>query len=606
MKRLLLFGFFIQFIFLHANKSHVNTGALPNFMVSKDSICSKEYVVISDLTIGNATSYTWNFGKDAFPANASGKGPFLVKYSSSGFKKITLTIDGNIEKIKDSAVFVKISPKAFFTINDTDQCIANNIYFFNNLSLNSSKYHWRLGDSITKNTQNVTYSYIKSGNFKVTLISTSNLECHDTIANWVNVFSVPKANFIISNSIQCLNENNFKISNTTKSTKPFNTIFLLGDGNGRLEDSFYYQYDLKGQFTILLKVSAGSGCEDTISKTVRVIENPISNFKIINANQCLNNNLFEYNNESINASSSKWFFGDNTMNVSTNISHSYKTEGVYKVALVSIANNLCVDTSILYANVYPSPICSFKINDSTQCLNSNLFVFEATSIISNGNITNSWILPNGNEVIKNIYQDIYGVPGIFKIKLLAKSDKNCTDTMVKEIMIFDNPNPFFIVDSTNDKSIYLEAIDKSHKYYDWMISDGYKSNSNSFSHLFNTNGIFKIQLIVKDINDCVDSSYYFHTINALDYQIFENQILLYPNPSHTNCTLKVILENKGNISFQLYNFLGQLVYENQKLNCRKGIHYFDIPLESNQLSKGMYWLKINNGKESKIEKILFR
>ncbi len=606
MKRLLLLFTFIHCLVLQASKSHVNTGVVPNFIVSKDSICSKEYVLITDLTIGNATNYNWNFGKNAFPATAIGKGPFFVKYTSAGYKTITLTIDGNITKIKDSALFVKLSPTAMFAVNDTDQCINNNIYFYNNLSLNADKFQWWLGDGNTLNTKNITHSYSQYGNYKITLKANTNFNCSDTFTTWVNVFKVPKANFSISNASQCLNENNFKIINTTQSYKPYTTIFLLGDGNGRLEDSFNYKYDLSGQYSILLKVSAGSGCQDTITKIVNVLENPKSNFTINNANQCLNTNKFEFSNNTLNANISKWLFGDSNYDTSTNAKHQYSKNGIFKVQLISKAENFCVDTILSFISVYPSPVSNFKINDSAQCLNNNLFIFEATSIIANGNITNSWILPNGNEEIKNIYQDIYGVPGSFNIKLLARSDKNCTDTIVKSIIVYNNPNPFFIIDSVNEKSVYLEAVNKLHQKYEWIISDGTTNDNFSFLHTFNANGTFKIQLTVTDINGCVDSSYYLMPINAIEFQNLKNEILLFPNPTTKNCVLKIILEKQSNIAFTLYNSLGQQMYNEKKSNFKKGIYFFNIPFETNQWAKGIYWLKINIGQYSKIEKIILK
>ena len=247
---------------------------------------------------------------------------------------------------------------------------------------------------------------------------------------------------------------------------------------------------------------------------------------------------------------------------------------------------------------------SFNFESSSVSKLANLL--GGQEIISNGNITNSWILPNGNEEIKNIFQDIYGVPGTFAIKLLTKSDKNCTDTMVKKIVIFPNPNPFFNIDTSSDKTIFFEAIDKFHKEYIWFLSDGYKENRTIFSRTFTANGKYSAQLVVKDMNDCIDSSYFEFNINAFEYKTFKNNIELYPNPTTKNNTIIITLEKPSDVIIEMYNSLGQIVYNTQKNNSIKGVHVFNLPFETSKLAKGIYWLKIKINETMKIEKIIFQ
>jgi PKD repeat protein len=56
-----------------------------------------------------ATSWNWDFGVDATPATASGSGPHYVTYSSSGFKTVSLTINGGISTITKTN-YIQILP----------------------------------------------------------------------------------------------------------------------------------------------------------------------------------------------------------------------------------------------------------------------------------------------------------------------------------------------------------------------------------------------------------------------------------------------------------------------------------------------------------------
>lgn len=62
----------------------------PEFMVSTSQLCLDEVLTVTDVS-SNVDSWTWDFGVDATPENAGGKGPHDVTYSSTGEKTIVLT-----------------------------------------------------------------------------------------------------------------------------------------------------------------------------------------------------------------------------------------------------------------------------------------------------------------------------------------------------------------------------------------------------------------------------------------------------------------------------------------------------------------------------------
>ncbi|MBV6472752.1 MAG: hypothetical protein JPMHGGIA_01013 [Saprospiraceae bacterium] len=57
--------------------------------------CETDFLVIDSSTISQGTilRWTWNFGTDAIPQTANGKGPHSVRYNSVGEKYITLTVE---------------------------------------------------------------------------------------------------------------------------------------------------------------------------------------------------------------------------------------------------------------------------------------------------------------------------------------------------------------------------------------------------------------------------------------------------------------------------------------------------------------------------------
>lgn len=72
-------------------------GPIANFGINPPSglKCETDFMVSDSSTINQGTiiRWDWNFGKDAVPQTATGKGPHAVRYLSVGEKYITLTIE---------------------------------------------------------------------------------------------------------------------------------------------------------------------------------------------------------------------------------------------------------------------------------------------------------------------------------------------------------------------------------------------------------------------------------------------------------------------------------------------------------------------------------
>ena len=583
--------------------------ALPKFAISKDTICVNESIGIFDNSIGVITTYQWNFGSDAFPSNASGNGPFTIKYRSAGFKKITLTLNGDTTLIKDSIIYVRPTPKAQFTVNDTDQCMPSNTFFMssNSIFIGNVINKWILGDGNTIIKNNVTYSYANSGYYNVKLISNSNF-CTDTASMLIHVFPKPIAQFNVIKSKVCLNDNSFIIENLTLNKNKFNTIFYLGDGNGRLDNNFTYKYDAVGTFYILLTVGLGIDCQDTISQPVSIFENPKSIFTIKNQFQCLKGNSFEFTNLSQKTTSLKWLFGDNSTSNISNPVHTYNNDGTFKIQLIASALNNCVDTSFIYTTVYPKPNPLFTVNDTAQCFADNSFNFTAISNIKNGTIENAWILPNGNKLIKDDFVQSFDVFGYLPITLIVASDRDCKDTLVKNILVYDKINAFFNIETIDLETKKFTALEKPSFNFNWKISDGSSYSVPSFNHFFSKNDSIYVNLIVSDTNGCKDSSFYFFNINSPALKVTDNPFnyYLYPNPTRAKINFKIELTQSDFINYQIVNSEGQIVVSNKLDNLKSGIYFYEFNFNDYNYSKGIYTLSMITSKGKLTEKIVYQ
>ncbi len=85
--------------------------ANPDFTASNAQVVIDSPVTFTDASSCNITSYAWDFGSDATPANANTQGPHQVTYSSSGFKTISLTVNGTVTETKND--FIQVVPLTY-------------------------------------------------------------------------------------------------------------------------------------------------------------------------------------------------------------------------------------------------------------------------------------------------------------------------------------------------------------------------------------------------------------------------------------------------------------------------------------------------------------
>jgi PKD repeat protein len=86
-----------------------------DFTANITSVIINNNVVFTDQSSCNITSYSWNFGVNASPATANTAGPHTVTYSSTGFKTVSLTVNGNVTKTRTN--YIEVLPETFNMTN---------------------------------------------------------------------------------------------------------------------------------------------------------------------------------------------------------------------------------------------------------------------------------------------------------------------------------------------------------------------------------------------------------------------------------------------------------------------------------------------------------
>ncbi|MFC2114151.1 PKD domain-containing protein [Bacteroidota bacterium] len=371
-------------------------------------------------------------------------------------------------------------PQSGFSINDSNQCLNWNKFVFTNLSsidTGNLTFLWQFHDSAGSNKRNPVFKYTNEGNFTVGLIASSEKQCSDTFTKQVLVHPSAIAGYSINNPVQCLNENHFEFTDQSKlSNGILSWLWTFGDGDSSVLQYPFKDYGAFKKYTVTLVASTEYGCADTVSKLLEVVSSPTALFAVNNPKQCQKNNFFIFINRSSVPQGSltyQWDLGDGFTSNSNSLNHVYLNGDTFEVKLIATSNNSCIDTFRDYVIVGPMPQADFTINNPAQCFNEQQFVIsDQSSVISDSIVRLKWIL-NGDQ-LSNLptFQLSNLQPTTYTIKLTTITTQGCTDSINKAITVHPSPIANF---SINDSTQCLDS-----NSFDFtnlsVISDGVLSN----------------------------------------------------------------------------------------------------------------------------------
>ncbi|MEY4572586.1 MAG: hypothetical protein RLZ10_1829, partial [Bacteroidota bacterium] len=324
------------------------------------------------------------------------------------------------------------------------QCENNNLITTKNNSTDAFGnllYSWVFGDGTVKRDIEPVHQYSKDGTYKITLLSTNIFGCLDSTFENVTIKDLPDRTISINDSIQCLINNNFIISAGTKLDPDASYSWLLEPNI--FSNNFTLTHTVFAYDTLLIKLTISkNGCEDSAFNKIYVPENPKPAFAINDTIQCLSQNKFVLNNLStsiLEPLAYAWSLNNKIFSTAFSPSISSTVSGKNKIRLIATNKEGCSDSTFIETELIPNPIVKFEINDSTQCITENNYIFtnQSTSKLELKELI--WKIDEikVNESIdfsyvsKNIGQN--------KIKLIAIDTEGCRDSLTRIISTGNQP-----------------------------------------------------------------------------------------------------------------------------------------------------------------------
>ena len=189
-----------------------------------------------------------------------------------------------------------------------------------------------------------------------------------------------------------------------------------------------YIYTIPGDYTLSLQTKDSSGCVSTFAypNTVKVHQSARASFSINDSSGCTPFLLQTINNSS-NADSLLWSFGNGVFSTDSNPVYIYNQAGIYNLSLYALSKFGCNDTLL-----YPAPLivnlqptANFNTSDSAACLPFGI-QFNNTSV----NLLSpsfSWHFGNGDTSVIENPLVVFNTAGTFDVSLTVTNIGGCYD-----------------------------------------------------------------------------------------------------------------------------------------------------------------------------------
>ena len=378
-----------------------------------------------------------------------------------------------------------------------------------------SGYQWlRNGVAIAGATSRL-YTATQTGAYRVALINSAG--CRDTSRTInVSLYPQPVSGFTINPNTQCFAGNQFSFTNTTTlSSGTLSYLWNFGNGITSIQPSPTYSYPATGTYIVKLVATSGTGCKDSITRTITVNPSPTATFAVNTASQCVTGNQFNFtNNSSITTGTLTyaWTFGDGNVSTNANPTHSYINAGTYTVKLVVTSGLGCKDSSTRSLTVFAKPTVDFSVNSLAQCVNGNSFVFTNNTTIGIGTVSYIWRFGDGNTATTANATHSYLAAGTYIVKLIAVSNNGCSDSTTQTVTVNPKPTVDFSINTiaqclaTNQfVFINLSNITTGTLTHAWSFGNGATSVQASPSYLYIAAGSYNVKLVSTSAEGCKDS-----------------------------------------------------------------------------------------------------
>ncbi len=451
----------------------------------------------ADSTITDVFTFAYYFSTS--PSRDTGRFiPQLYLVDSAG---CAVVISPNIQLIIDS-LWLKFGSFPSIVCDTGTVCFYDSsIYLVS--GLRPAVYDWDYGDgSAHGTTANVCHKYTSPGTYRVRLYGyNAAAGCGDSIVRIITIKRKPVANFMRSDSLQCVSEIPIVFTDLSTGDTTISRWLWQFDRPGLSVSSLRnptFDYVGAGVFSVKLIITDTLGCVDSISKSILIVANPI-------ANAGIDTTICYGSSTRLNGSGGRTYsWAPATFLSSTAIRNPLLTPDSTITYILTVTDTAgCTSTDTI--TVFVSRVYSAFVND-TVCLGDST---RFTNIsVSNIGILTSWtwnfsdpptsILPNP------IHR--FTTAGTFNVSLRTINAFGCIDDTIIPTLVILLPIANFTASTpcVGDTTRFIDysSSPSGGSIISWRWNFGDPSSTSDTSntqnpiYFYSTAGVYSVRLTV--------------------------------------------------------------------------------------------------------------
>ncbi len=459
--------------------SHMTVMVLPSptssFSLDGNEGCSPFNASFNNTSAG-ATYSKWKFGDGhtvSDPDNSNIQHLYRNDELAPQTFKPWLVVENSFGCQDSSSQFISVFPKVTAAISEGGSGCTPHLESLLNNSVGANSFLWDFGDGNTSKSFNGHNEYINSTTsdqtYQVSLMAESAYGCKDETSTSVTVYRRPVPEFNVTPDELQMPESTITLTNNTKGDN-WDYKWSFGDDSySEAKHPGQHMYGVSGDYDIWLKAS-GANCSDSLLQSIIIYPTLPAIDYGPNSEGCPPLEVQFYNN-SVDAYTYFWDFGDGNVSSEKEPKHTYYTTGTYKVKLLAEGPGGIVEADHVEIIVYDKPKADFEVRPTVVKLP------ETVSFInkSEGAISYQWNFGDGNTSTEHSIQYLYEQAGVYDVTLSVANEKGCTDEIfIREAVIAEEagsisfPNAFTPDPSGPSGGHYTAGSSENYVFYPFM------------------------------------------------------------------------------------------------------------------------------------------
>jgi gliding motility-associated-like protein len=461
-------------------------------IIGSDIVCPNEEATfllsVTNVPTGQGWTITYVENGTTKTISGTGSGQFTLLSGKYPYTTTPSTITISLASIRNvvtncintdlnsiATAIITPNPVAIFTANNACQ---DSAVMFDNMSTIAegtiTAYKWYFGDGDSSIAVSPSHAYKAAGIYTVRLIAYSANGCKGEVTKTVEIFDVPNADYTFNNICQNATFAPRDASTVAKGTIT-NWMWDFGDNSTSSVQNPTHTYASSGNFPVMLTVTTGKGCSNSITKELSVWTLPDANF--VAAPVCEDQAMSFINSSAIayGTMTYSWNFANQGTSIATNPQFTFTGNGNFNVDLKVTSDKGCTDSITNTVTVWPNPVSGFTVAD--VCIGETS-EFVNSSSVSSGSITEYyWMFGDSSYSTGVNPRNTYARSNEagYVVSLRSVTDKGCSDTVVGRAIVWPLPVVGITADQTEfcdgDSAILNATANQTVTSYFWSTEE---------------------------------------------------------------------------------------------------------------------------------------